>query len=484
MAITKIKPVKSWLREAIEYITDPSKTDRQILISTFNCSHETAYVEFKHTLSESIDKGDNTAHHLMQAFKPGETTPEQAHEIGKRLADEVTKGKHEYVLTTHVDKGHIHNHIIFCAANFKDYRKYHSNEQSLKEIRRRSDRLCSEYGLYIVPPSKSKGKHYSEYAADRYENGSRKTKLCRAIDKLIPVSKDFKDLLSRLQKQGIEVKYRGSRILLLPPGFKQPLKLSTLGVDYTEENLKRRIAGEYTPTYDRIFTYKDFIIDDSEPFDIFNTGVTRAKVPYIRPKPVVNLIIDVQNCVKSQQSAGYKRWREINNLKELARTLNFLKDNGFDRYSKLEAAAGEVATELQKTSENLKLTEKRFSAMGRLIENLDKFQDTKIVYDIYRGLKGRKKDDYRKVHESDIIIHEAAALQLQRYADKDGRLPNPETLRAKYENLSSKRDMLRNECGNLKVKVRSFDAVKRNVDSILDAGLVERSRNRSRDAEL
>ncbi len=145
MAITKIHPIKSTLKKALDYIENPVKTDEKILVSSFACSYETADIEFELLLSQAMQKGNNLAHHLIQSFAPGETTPEQAHEIGRQLADEVLQGKYPYVLTTHIDKGHVHNHIIFCAVDMVNQRKYVSNRQSYAYIRRTSDRLCKEH---------------------------------------------------------------------------------------------------------------------------------------------------------------------------------------------------------------------------------------------------------------------------------------------------------------------------------------------------
>ena len=206
MAVTKIKPVKSALKQRVEYIQNPAKTDGKMLVSTFGCSYETADIEFEHTLSKAREKGNNLAHHLIQSFEPGESTPEQAHEIGKRLADEITKGRHEYVLTTHIDKGHIHNHLIFCAASFIDNKKYVSNKKSYYEIRNFSDKLCKEYSLSVIKPGQDKGRSYAEYAADRDGGGSWKSKLKLAINSIIPLSKDFDDFLKRLEASGYEVK--------------------------------------------------------------------------------------------------------------------------------------------------------------------------------------------------------------------------------------------------------------------------------------
>ena len=127
MAVTKIKPIKSTLSKALAYIQNPAKTDEKLLVSSFGCSYETADIEFAYTLSQALEKGNNLAHHLIQSFEPGEVSYEKAHEIGRQLADAVTKGQYEYILTTHIDKGHIHNHVIFCAVNFVDHHKYNSN---------------------------------------------------------------------------------------------------------------------------------------------------------------------------------------------------------------------------------------------------------------------------------------------------------------------------------------------------------------------
>jgi hypothetical protein len=179
MAVTKIKPIKSTLSKALDYIENPDKTDGKMLVSSFGCSYETADIEFEYTLSQALQKGNNLAFHLIQSFEPGEVDYQKAHEIGKQLADAVTKGQHEYVLTTHIDKGHVHNHIIFCAVNFVDHRKYNSNKRSYYGIRNMSDKLCRENGLSVVVPGKgSKGS--AIYMA---RNGSSKEEIKAYIER-------------------------------------------------------------------------------------------------------------------------------------------------------------------------------------------------------------------------------------------------------------------------------------------------------------
>ena len=212
MAITKIHPIKSTLKKALDYIENPEKTEDKMLVSSFGCSYETADIEFEMLLAQAIQKGNNLGHHLIQSFAPGEATPEQAHEIGKRLADEVLQGKYPYVLTTHVDKGHVHNHIIFYAVDMVNCRKYVSNKQSYSFIRRTSDRLCREQGLSVVKPGQDKGKSYAEWDTRR-RGQSWKAKLKIAIDAAIPQAKDFEDFLRLMERQGYEIKRGKIRVI-------------------------------------------------------------------------------------------------------------------------------------------------------------------------------------------------------------------------------------------------------------------------------
>jgi len=490
MAVTKIKPVKAALKQRIEYIQNPAKTDEKMLVSSFGCSYETADIEFEHTLSKALEKGNNLAHHLIQSFEPGESTAEQAHEIGKRLADEITKGRHEYVLTTHVDKGHIHNHLIFCAASFVDNKKYVSNRKSYYEIRNFSDKLCKEYSLSVVVPGQDKAKHYAEHMADR-DGGSWKSKLKTAIDSIIPESKDFADFLKRLEESGHEIK-RGKYISVRAPGQERFTRTKTLGEEYTEDAITKRIAGDYAMTAPKheqderdIDLTFDAPEDTSAGIDILAAITPASDEPvkplYVHPAPAVNLIIDIENCVKAQQSAGFARWQKIQNLKEAARTLNFLTENNLLQYGDLEAKTAEVTATFDETADTLKAAERRLADMAGLMKHIANYQQTKLVYD---GLKTAKdKTVYRREHDSAIILHEAAARALRKEVGDGGKLPNLATLQAEYIKLTEKKNALRTEYGKLKNQAREMGIVKRNVDSILEPG-AERAKGRDRNAEL
>ena len=434
MAVTKIKPIKSTLSKALDYIQNPNKTDEKILVSSFGCSYETADIEFGFTLSQAMEKGNNLAHHLIQSFTPGEVEYEKAHEIGRQLADAVTKGQHEYVLTTHIDKGHIHNHIIFCAVNFVDHHKYNSNKRTYYNIRNTSDRLCRENGLSVVAPSENKGKHYAEYQADK-AGKSWKSKLKIAVDALIPQVSSFEELLQRLQAAGYEIKC-GKYISCRAQGQERFTRLKTLGADYTEEAITERINGKRTRA---------------------------AKAPNIKQRGV-SLIIDIENSIKAQQSRGYEQWAKIHNLKQAAKTVNFLTENKIEQYTDLIARIDEITAASEQAADALKGVERRLADMAVLIKNITTYQKTKPVYEAYK--KAKNKEQFRASHESDLILYEAAAKAL-RAANVGGKLPSVAALQAEYAKLTEQKEALYADYGKLKKQVKEYDTMKRNIDSFL-----------------
>jgi len=406
-----------------------------MLISSFGCSYETADIEFGYTLSQALDKGSNLAFHLIQSFAPGEVDYEKAHEIGKQLADAVTKGQHEYVVTTHIDKGHIHNHVIFCAVNFVDHHKYNSNKRSYYGIRNMSDKLCRENGLSVVVPGKgSKGKSYAEYQAEK-TGTSWKGKLKIAVDALIPQVSSFEELLTRLQAAGYEIK-PGKYVSCRAPGQERFTRLKTLGADYTEEAIRERIAGRRAKA---------------------------AKAP--REQRDVSLLIDIENSIKAAQSKGYEQWAKIHNLKQAAKTMNFLTEHKIEQYADLVSRIEEMSAESGQAADALKNAEKRLADMAVLIKNVSTYQKTKPVYDAYR--KARNREKYRAGQEQAIILHEAAARSLK--AAGIAKLPNLAALQSEYEALQAQKEALYADYGKLKKKVREYDIIKQNIDSILQA---------------
>ena len=433
MAVTKTHPIKSTLKAAIDYICNPDKTDGKLLVTSFGCSAETADIEFEWTRRHSIDKGTHLGRHLIQAFEPGEVSAEEAHEIGMQLAKEILGGKYEFVLTTHIDKGHIHNHLIFNAVSFTDHKYYHSNKRSYHEIRRASDHLCREHGLSVIVPGRDKGKSYIEHQAA--QNGtSYKAKLKAAIDRLIPASSSLEDLLARLQREGYEIK-RGKYISTRAPDQERFTRLKTLGTDYTEEAVATRIAG----------------------------GPRPSRQPKQRSGKV-SLLIDLQNNIKAQQSAGYQRWATIENLKRAAATMNFLTEHGIGSYEELVERCDSVAAASIRTRESLRDTEQRIADLALLGKQIDTYRKLKPVYDRYKASKDKEK--FLRGFESEIILFEAAAREIKKAGLT--KLPSAEKLKAELDGLSARKTVLQAELWKVQREEKEYDAIRKNVDILLN----------------
>ena len=438
MAVTKIHPIKVNLKAALDYIENPDKTDEKLFVSSYGCSYETADIEFQMLLDQAFKKGNNLAHHLIQAFEPGETTPEQAHEIGKQLADEVLQGKYSYVLTTHIDKGHVHNHLIFCAVDMVNHRKYNSNRQSYAYIRRTSDRLCQENGLSVVKPGKAKGKTYAEWDAQK-KGKSWKAKLKIAIDAAIPQAKDFDGFLRLMEAQGYEVKqgkYISFRALAdgLRPGQERFTRCKTLGEDYTEERITQRIKG-----------------------------IAIDRGPRRRSAREISLRTALVLRIKAQQSAGYARWAKLHNLKQAANSLNFITEHQIDSYEGLESRMAEISAANDAAASALKDTECRLGDIALQIKNLSAYKQLRPVALELRNTKD--KAAFRRQHESQLILYEAAAKSLKEAGVK--KLPNLYALKAEYKKLDEERERLSEQYNEVKKELKEYGIIKQNVDSIL-----------------
>ena len=426
MAVTKTHPIKSTLKAAIDYICNPEKTDGKLLVSSYGCAAETADIEFAWTRRHAIDKGTNLGRHLIQAFQSGEVTPEQAHEIGMELAKEILGGKYEFVLTTHIDKDHVHNHLIFNAVSFADHKHYHSNKRSYHYIRRTSDRLCKEHGLSVIIPGQDKGKSYIEHQAA--QNGtSYKAKLKAAIDRLLPACSNLEELLRRLQREGYEVK-RGKYISARAPDQERFTRLKTLGVDYTEEALVARIAGRPKPS--------------RQPQQ--RTG-----------KP--SLLINIQNNLKAQQSAGYKHWATIENLKRAAETLNFLTEHGISSYEEPAERCDGAAAAAARVKADLRATEKEMEWLTLTMKHAATYRQLRPMYDQYR--QSRDKEKFLRGHEGEIILFEATARELKRLDAVP--LPATQRLRAEMDELTTRRTALQTELRKIQKEEKEYDMMQK-----------------------
>ena len=437
MAVTKIKAIRGTLSKAIAYILNPEKTDEKLLVSSYGCASETAAREFEWTRKIAEQKGMNPvriiARHVIQSFEIGEVTPELAHEIGKQFADEILGGKYEYVLTTHIDKDHVHNHLIFNAVDFVNYHAYKSYKRIYYDMREVSDRLCKENGLSVIPPSQNKGMGYKEYTEAK-RGTSWKQKLKQTIDRLVITAKDYDDFLRLMQEAGYEIK-TGKYISFRAEGQERFTRSKTIGENYTEERIKERIAGR-TP---------------------------RRSQRQTTPKGI-SLIGDIQERIRLIDSKGYEHKAKLTILKEAARTLNYLTENNLLQYADLEKKVEDVHGSYDRTGKELKGVEARLREVQPLIKNISNYQRLKPVYDAFQ--KANDKPGFKAKHEAELVIFEAARSTLLAMQG-DEKLPSLKTLQAEQQRLLEEQQRLYDERAKLKKEVKQIETIKSNVDTFL-----------------
>ena len=437
MAVTKIKAIRGTLSKAIAYILNPEKTDEKLLVSSYGCASETAAREFEWTRKIAEQKGMNPvriiARHVIQSFEIGEVTPELAHEIGKQFADEILGGKYEYVLTTHIDKDHVHNHLIFNAVDFVNYHAYKSYKRIYYDMREVSDRLCKENGLSVIPPSQNKGMGYKEYTEAK-RGTSWKQKLKQTIDRLVITAKDYDDFLRLMQEAGYEIK-TGKYISFRAEGQERFTRSKTIGENYTEERIKERIAGR-TP---------------------------RRSQRQTTPKGI-SLIGDIQERIRLIDSKGYEYKAKLTILKEAARTLNYLTENNLLQYADLEKKVEDVHSSYDRTGKELKVVEARLREVQPLIKNISNYQRLKPVYDAFQ--KAKDKPSFKAKHEAELVIFEAARSTLLAMQG-DEKLPSLKTLQAEQQRLLDEQQRLYDERAKLKKEVKQIETIKSNVDTFL-----------------
>lgn len=425
------------MSKAIAYILNPEKTDEKLLVSSYGCASETAAREFEWTRKIAEQKGMNPvriiARHVIQSFEIGEVTPELAHEIGKQFADEILGGKYEYVLTTHIDKDHVHNHLIFNAVDFVNYHAYKSYKRIYYDMREVSDRLCKENGLSVIPPSQNKGMGYKEYTEAK-RGTSWKQKLKQTIDRLVITAKDYDDFLRLMQEAGYEIK-TGKYISFRAKGQERFTRSKTIGENYTEERIKERIAGR-TP---------------------------RRSQRQTTPKGI-SLIGDIQERIRLIDSRGYEYKAKLTILKEAARTLNYLTENNLLQYADLEKKVEDVHSSYDRTGKELKGVEARLREVQPLIKNISNYQRLKPVYDAFQ--KAKDKPGFKAKHEAELVIFEAARSTLLAMQG-DEKLPSLKTLQAEQAQLFEEQERLYAERNRFKKEAKQIETIKSNVDTFL-----------------
>jgi hypothetical protein len=439
MAITKIHPIKSTLSLAIDYITSDDKTDDQILISSEGCSPATAHLQFINTREVNDTRGTVLARHLIQSFVPGEVSPEKAHEIGLALAREVLNGEYEYVLSTHVDRNHIHNHIIFNNVNWKTGKCYQSNKRSYHRIRYQSDKLCKENNLVVIDEYyekykkkyKTKGKSYKEYQ-ERKKASSWKGRLQFDIDRAIKKAKDWDDFLNLMKQYGYEIK-NGKHISFKKiDGQQRFTRAMRIGENYTEKRLKERILEE--------------------------VGIKnkRTKAPF---KPLDN-VIDISANDKIKSSLGYKYWATKHNLSTMADTINQVRSEGFKTREQLEKALYEKAAEVQNLLTENKEIEKLIEVKKKIMENRYIIEQYK---EIYKYAKTHPEDKaFINEYSPQLILYKKVVTES--FQDSDV-LPTTKQIYEDLENLHIKKESLIEKLNQSRQEQDKLYQYKKNYDT-------------------
>lgn len=349
-------------------------------------------------------------------------------------------------LSTHVDKVHIHNHIEFNSTNLDCSGKFNNFKNSAMALRKLNDRICREHGYSVIEEPKGKGQSYKEKAAAK-RGRSFKEKLRINIDEVIPASKDFEDFLSNMRDRGYEIKRRGKSLEFRAERQTRFTRSFRLGNEYTEEAIRSRINGKHNK--------KD-----------------RSSVQANRKN--VNLLIDIQAKMRAGKGKGYEKWAKIFNLKEAARTLNFLTERNITDYTMLEDITENMEKEFESILGNIKRLEGRMTDIAKLKMHIINYSKTRDVYAAYR--RSRDKKTFRSEHKADIEKHEAAKAAFDALEGKP--IPKVAQLSKEYNILLTEKRKLYEKYKLAKKDMLDYKNAKQNVDRILGLSFVDERKKR------
>ena len=392
---------------------------------------------------EQIIRGNILARHLIQSFLPGETTPEIAHQIGLELCKNTLKGEYEFILSTHIDKGHIHNHIIFNNVNMATGKCYQSNKRSYHQIRYQSDKLCKEHSLSVIDEYYERfKKKYKTNGKSWYENeqsqkgNSWKSRLQFDIDRMIKQSKDWDTFLEKIADLGYEIKH-GKHIAFKHSDKERFTRAKTIGEDYTEERLKERILENANQ---KTFTVK---------------------------KRVGN-IIDIANNPKIQQCKGYEYWATKHNLQVASNTVLSMHEKGFQSLAQLDSFIKKSADKRQILQEKIKKLEEKIEALSLSMEQVHIVNKYRQIYQEYKNNPGDK--DFVREHKSEILLYENASEPLKKSYSK---MPKSKQLFEKLEDLSQKKNTLMQEYSSAKSEMKELYQIRKNYEQYTGKEMVK-----------
>ena len=439
MAYTEIHPITATVHKAIAYICNPEKTDDKLLVSSFGCAPETAHVDFAFTRQNAPIQSPNLAYHMIQAFKPGEVSPEEAHKIGQELANRLLKDKYSYVISTHIDKGHVHNHIIFNAVDNEEYQHYDDCTKSYYHIRQLSDKLCREHNLSVIEEqSGRRGKTWYEW---KQGEDSWKQQLRRDINKSVQITDTFEEFLAFMRAKGYQIKL-GKYISFCPPGREKFVRgsVKSLGKNYTKEKIQERIVKEPKT----------------------KMGVAQYRLQY--------LISMSPEMLAQEDNVGMKRWMTKENLKRAAETYNQMVERGIHTLEELDEKIGNIGEQQKELKTSLKHQEQQRKELKEVSKYLKQYQSTSQVYKQYK--KAYFKDRFFREHEQEIIIHGAAKNYLNQHGIDPTKV-SAEKLNMQMERLVENKEKIKEESRKLQYEHKTLQKMKDNMEMYLQINEVE-----------
>ena len=449
MAYIKVFPIRASVEKLVKYVTNSDKTEEQTLVSSFGCAPETAAATFEitrqHGIGNTRDTNGNRAWHLIQSFKPGEVSPEKAHEIGVRLAEQFLKGKYEYIVSTHVDKDHIHNHIALNATSFVDYKKFRMNKRIYHQLCRESNSLCAENGLTTSMPTKDKGKSYKENQEFNRGN-SWKSKLKVAVDKAIWKSLTYEEFLMQMQASGYEIR-EGKNLAFRAPNQKHFTNLKTLGSYYSIENVMKRLEKNRH----------------------------RLRVPKTVTREI-RLFIDMAEFVEKDNYAGFERWAKHQNLQEAARTFNYLSEHKLLNYEDFTKHVEDLAASIAASEQEIKRVEEEITKKRLLKKHCDTYRICKGIVEKGNQLSGKERVVYQKKHSQEYQIHEYEKKELERIGVK--KLPSDEKISSEIESLQKQRLTENANLQKHKKQKEQLSIIQQNFAIILDSDNISATHNK------
>jgi hypothetical protein len=452
----KGKSIANCLRDRTDYAKNPGKTNDGKYISSYECDPKTVQGEF--LLSKKIysditgreQKNDVIAYQIRQSFKPGEITPELANKIGYELGMRFTKGKHAFIVATHVDKFHIHNHIIYNSTSLDCTKKFRDFLGSGKAVRKISDSLCLESGLSIIENPKRGKSHYGKWLGDK-KPASHSEMLRQTIDKILEKKPaDFKIFLSQMEEAGYEIK-NGKYLAFKGKEQKKFIRLRSLGEGYSKDEIEAVISGK-------------------KSFEIRKKTVGKQKSH-------VNLLVDIQAKLQAGKGAGYERWAKIFNLKQMAQTINYLTENNLLIYEDLEKKAQDITDNFNQLSAQIKAVEKRMTEIASLKTHIINYSKTREVYTAYRKA-GYSKNFYEE-HTADLLLHKAAKVAFDSLESK--KLPTVKALQMEYSQLFSEKKKAYAKYHSTKKEMQNVLTAKANVDRLLGEKISEKEKEKTQE---